>query len=92
MIDEKTDEGKRLLKIIDLNKLAFTELVLSIDISSTTGKNAFEPVKSCKAKEYEDGNAALSWEKLKLKEKLEPISDPSLVKTERMFRENKLNS
>jgi hypothetical protein len=28
VFDEKTDEGKRMLRIIDLNEMAFTELVL----------------------------------------------------------------
>ena len=88
-VDEKTEEGKKQLKIIDLNELAFTELILSIDVSSSAGKIAFGLVKSCKTKEYEDGNAALAWEKLK--KKFDPVSAPSLVKTERMFRESKLN-
>jgi hypothetical protein len=41
VFDEKTDEGKRMLRIIDLNEMAFTELVLSIDVSSSSGKIAF---------------------------------------------------
>jgi len=88
-VDEKTEEGKKQLKIIDLNELAFTELILSIDVSSSAGKIAFGIVKSCKTKEYEDGNAALAWEKLR--KKYDPVSAPSLVKTERMFRESKLS-
>jgi hypothetical protein len=31
VIDEKTEEGKRLLGIINLNEIAFTELILLID-------------------------------------------------------------
>jgi hypothetical protein len=61
------------MKMIDLNKLVFTELVLSFDVSSSTGKLASSTVKSCKTKEYEDGNNALAWEKLK--KKYEPVSD-----------------
>jgi hypothetical protein len=34
VFDEKTDEGKRMLRIINLNEMAFTKLVLSIDVSS----------------------------------------------------------
>jgi hypothetical protein len=59
-IDERTDDGKRMMVIIDLNEMAFTELILSIDASSSAGKIAFGIVKSCKTKEYEDGNAAVS--------------------------------
>jgi hypothetical protein len=88
VIDEKTEEGKKLLRIADLNEIAFTELILSIDVSNSNGKIAFGIVKSCKSKEFEDGNAALAWENLK--KKYDPLSAPSLVKTERMFRESRL--
>jgi hypothetical protein len=58
--DDKTYEGKRMLIIIDLNEMAFTKLVLSIDVSSSSGKKAFGIVKSCKMKDYEDGHAGLA--------------------------------
>jgi hypothetical protein len=79
VIDEKTDEGKIMLRIIDLNEMAFTELVLPIDVSSSRGKIAFGIVKSCK-KDYEDCHACLAWEKRN--KKYDPVSAPSLVKTE----------
>jgi len=60
VIDEKTEEGKKLLRIADLNEIAFTEVILSIDVSNSNGKIAFGIVKSCKSKEFEDGNAALA--------------------------------
>jgi hypothetical protein len=88
VIDEKTEEGKKLLQIADLNEIAFTELILSIDVSHSNGKIVFGIVKSCKSKELEDGNTALAWETLK--KKYDPISAPSLVKTERLFRESRL--
>jgi hypothetical protein len=68
--------------------MAFTKLVLSIDVSSRSGKIAFGIVKSCKTKDCEDGHAVLIWKKLKKKHN--PVSAPSLVKTERLFRECKL--
>jgi hypothetical protein len=85
VFDEKTDEGERMLRIIDLNEMAFTELVLAIDLSSSSGKIAFGIVKSCKTKDYRDGHAGFDWEKLK--KKYVPVSAPSLVKTDRLFRE-----
>jgi len=85
-IDERTDEGKWIMVIIEMD---FTELILSIDASSSAGKIAFGIVKSCKTKEYEDGNAVVAWDKLK--KKFDPISAPSLVKRERIFRESKLS-
>jgi hypothetical protein len=60
MFDEKTNEGKRMLRIFDFNEMAFTELVLSIDVSSSSGKIAFGIVKSCKTKDYEDCHADLA--------------------------------
>jgi hypothetical protein len=59
IIDEKTEEGKRLLRIMDLNEIAFMALILSIDVSNSNGKIAFGIVKSCKTKELDDGHAAL---------------------------------
>jgi hypothetical protein len=88
VLDEKSDEGKRMLRIIDSNEMAFTELVLSIDVSSSSDKIAFGIVKNCKTKDYEDGHAGLAWEKSK--KKYDPVPAPSLVKTERLFRECKL--
>jgi hypothetical protein len=88
VFDEKTDEGKRMLRIIDLDVMAFTKLVLSIDVSSSSGKIEFGIAKSCKTKDYEDGHAGLAREKSK--KKYDPVSAPSLLKTERLFREIKL--
>ena len=86
--DENTEEGKKLLRIRELNEIAYTELILSIDVSNSQGKIAFGIVKSCKTKEFEDGNAAIAWEKLT--KKYDPVSAPSLVKTERIFRDSRL--
>jgi hypothetical protein len=41
--------------------------------------------KAVKRKIFEDGHAVLAWEKSK--KKYDPVSAPSLVKTERLFRE-----
>jgi hypothetical protein len=79
LFDENTDEGKRMLRIIDLNEMAFTELVLLIDVSSSSGKIAFGIVKSCKTKDYEDGHAGLPWETLK--KKYDPVYDILLEST-----------
>jgi hypothetical protein len=79
VIDEKTEEGKKLLRIAGLNEIAYTELILSIDVSNSNGRIAFGIVKSCKSKEFEDGNAVIIWEKLK--KAYDPISAPLLVKT-----------
>jgi hypothetical protein len=83
--DEKTDEGKRMLRIIDLNEMAFSSLVQSIDVGNSSGKIAFEIVQSCKNKDYKDVHSGLSWDKLK--KTYGPLPAPSSVKAERLFRE-----
>jgi hypothetical protein len=66
----------------------YTELILSIDIRSSTGKVVFSIIKGCKSRDYNDGNSALTWDKLKKKFGL--VSAPSLVKIERDFSQSKL--
>ena len=78
VFDEVSDEEKRKAKIIELNKIAYTELILSINVKASNGKIAFNLVKKCKSKDYFDGNAATAWERLKNKNA--PISAPSMVK------------
>jgi hypothetical protein len=73
-----TEEGKKLRIAADMNELAYTELILSIDDKTSNGKVAFNLVKGCKNKDYADGNASLAWERLK--NKYEPQSAPSLIK------------
>jgi hypothetical protein len=88
VIDDRTDEGKAKSKILDANELAYTELVLSMDVKKASGKVAFNIVKGCKSKEYEDGNAAIAWERLR--NKYQPTSAASLVKLECSFRQSVL--
>ena len=83
-----TEEGKKLRIAADMNELAYTELILSIDDKTSNGKVAFNLVKGCKNKDYADGNASLAWERLK--NKYEPQSAPSLVKMEKQFRQSAL--
>ena len=66
--------------IIEMNEIAYTELILSIDVKTSSGNVAFNIVKGCKSKDYPDGNSFTAWERLK--NKYEPISAPSLMKIE----------
>ena len=81
----ESEEGKKKMMTADLNELAYTELILSIDDKTSSGKVAFNLVKACKNKDYVDGNAFMAWERLK--NKFEPVSAPSLVKMEKQFRQ-----
>jgi hypothetical protein len=84
-IDENSDIGKKKSIIIELNEIAYTELILSIDVKASSGQVAFNIIRGCKTKDYPDGNDAITWERLK--NKYEPVSAPSMVKLEKQFRE-----
>jgi hypothetical protein len=76
--DMESEEGKKLRIAADINELAYTELILSIDDKTSNGKVAFNLVKVCNSNNHADGNASMTWERLK--NKFEPSSNPSLVK------------
>jgi hypothetical protein len=87
-VDEVTDECTESAKksmTIELNEIAYTELILSIDFKTSSGKVSFNHIIGCNSKDYPDGNTAVAWERLK--NKYEPISAPSLVLLEKQFRE-----
>jgi hypothetical protein len=81
--DVTSEIGKEKSRIIKLNEIALTELILSINAKTTSGKTAFNLVKGCKTKDHPDGNAASAWERLK--NKYEPASAPTLVKLKKQF-------
>jgi gag-polypeptide of LTR copia-type len=83
--DMELEEGKKLIIAAGMNELAYTELTLSIDVKTISGKVTFNLVKECKSKEYVDGNTFMAWERLK--NKFEPLSAPYLVKMEKQFRQ-----
>jgi gag-polypeptide of LTR copia-type/Zinc knuckle len=87
-IDKDSDMGKKMLNAIELNEVAYTELLLSIDVKTSNGKIAFNIVKGCKSKDHPGGNAAIAWDKLKNKYK--PMSAPSMVKLDKQFRDSVL--
>jgi hypothetical protein len=65
--DEISEDGKKMMKVIELNEISYTELILSIDVKASNGKIAFNIFKGRKTKDYPDGNAASAWENLKNK-------------------------
>jgi gag-polypeptide of LTR copia-type len=84
VIDQGTESGKKKSITIELNEIAHTELILFTDVKTSSGKVAVNLINGCKNKDYPDGNASIAW--VKLKNKYEPISAPSLVKLEKQFR------
>jgi hypothetical protein len=53
VIEEKNEEGKDMMKAVERNEIEFAELILSIDVSSSSRKVAFGIMKSCKTKDFE---------------------------------------
>jgi SepF-like predicted cell division protein (DUF552 family) len=60
----------------------FTQSVLFIYIKSGSSNIAFEIIKKLKTKFFEGSNDSISIK--------DPVSSPSLVRVEKIFRENKL--
>jgi hypothetical protein len=79
--DEVSDIGKKMARTIKLNEIAFTEIILSIDVKASHGEIAFKIVKGCKSKNFFDGNAVIAWEKFK--NKYEAVSAPSMIKSDK---------
>ena len=48
--DEVSDLEKKMSRSIELNEIAYTELILSIDVKTSSGKIAFGIVKDVKVK------------------------------------------
>jgi hypothetical protein len=76
------------MKNADFHEMAYTELILSIDVRSNSGKAVFSIIKGYKSRDYTDGNSSLDWDKVK--KNFDPDSSPSLVKTERASMQSKL--
>jgi gag-polypeptide of LTR copia-type len=83
--DVTSEIGKEKSRIIALNEIAFTELILLIDVKTSSGKTASNLVQGCKTKNHPDVNAASAWERIK--NKYEPASAPTLLELEKQFRE-----
>jgi hypothetical protein len=65
VFDVDSEEGKKKMIIADLNELAYTELILSINKETSSGKVACNLVKDFKSKNYVNGNAFTEWKRLK---------------------------
>ncbi len=86
ILDPDEDEDK--LKIRVLNEDAYSDLVMSIDTTTSAGKVAFSLVRGTKSADYEDGNAEIAF--ARLTNKYAPKTAPSLAKTNRLFYQAKL--
>jgi hypothetical protein len=55
--DEFLDIEKTMTRTIKLNQIAYTELILYIDVEDSYAKIAFNIIKGCKRKDYPDWNS-----------------------------------
>ena len=83
-------DDKKILALHDANKLAYRDLILSINHKTKEGKVAFKIVKNTKSKEYPDGNSTEAWSRLV--RKYSPKTTPSLLKWKREFENSKLKA
>ena len=86
----KTQDDKNIIALAKLNKLAYMDLILSIDHKKSRGKVAFQLVKNCKSSEYPEGNCKMAWDRLIAK--YAPKSTPSLLKLMKKFENSRLTS
>ncbi len=55
-----SDSDKKILKLGELNKLAYKEIVLSINHTTSSEKVAFSLIKNCKIDDFPLGNCKLA--------------------------------
>jgi hypothetical protein len=85
-ITERNDQDK--IDIREANEIAYSDLVLSIETSTSAGRVAFNIVKRSKTSDYPDGNAAIAWQGLK--RKYAPTTAPTLTRLSKVFYGAKL--
>jgi gag-polypeptide of LTR copia-type len=87
-VTSKTNLTSDEAKLVELNEIAYSELIMSIDTSTAAGKVAFGLVKASKSKDYPDGNAATSWKRLK--GKYMPDTAPTVTRLSQEFYSSRL--
>jgi len=83
----KADEKEK-HKTRKKNKLAFEELVLSINMSTGDGQVAFQSICCCRSDNYKNGNAADAWKRLQ--DKYAPNLMPMKLELKSKFQHSKL--
>jgi ligand-binding sensor protein len=59
-VNKRLKKERILMKNSDLNEMAYTELILSIEVRRRSGKVMFVIIKGRKSRDYTDGNYALA--------------------------------
>ena len=88
VMEVDTDLDKNLVKLGKLNELAYKDLILLINTSSSVGKVAFGLVRNAKSADFSDGNCKIAWERLVSKYAL--YTAFALLKLKSEFHNSKL--
>jgi hypothetical protein len=64
-INETSNIGKKKSMITESKEIAYTELILLIDVKASSDKIAFNIIRGCKTKNYPVGNGFIACERLK---------------------------
>jgi hypothetical protein len=83
--DLESEQGKKMMIVADLNELTYAKISISIDDKTFSGNVAFNLIQGCNSKGYVDGSAFMALEHFK--NKIEPVSAPSLFNMEKQFRQ-----
>ena len=84
----RTDDQKKAIKVDKANKEAYSDLILSMEGTTTRGKVAFKLVKSAKTTANPSGDVSLAWKKLM--NKYEPSTSTEYVDLQEKFFKAKL--
>ncbi len=82
-LDPNNPAEMKLIEIQELNESGYTDLILSMDTETSSGKVAFNIVRNSKSKDYEDGNIEVAFKNLR--RKYAPQNAPSLAKLHKSF-------
>ena len=89
VLEGDEDFDKKIVKLGELNELAYEDLILWINTSSSVGRVVFGLVKNAKS-EFLEGNCKVAWDRLVTKYALHTAS--SLLKLKSEFHNSKLES
>ena len=82
--------NKKVIRLCELNELAYEDLILSINICFSVGIVAFGLVKNVKSEDFPEGNCKVAWDRLV--SKYAPHTASSLLKLKSEFHNSKLDS
>ena len=89
-LEGNEDLNKQTVKLGELNKLAYEDLILSINTSFSVGKVAFRLGKNPKSEDFLEGNCKVAWHRLVGKYALHKALSP--LKLQSDFHNSKLES